>query len=53
LRCPPELAAFSAEQLKFAVAAWPLRAAEELRSALIYRALADAARTALATWAER
>jgi hypothetical protein len=31
-------------QLRFAVAAWPMRAAEELRSALIFRALRRSAR---------
>lgn len=35
---------YSEAQLQFAVAAWPMRAAEELRSALIFRALARAAR---------
>ncbi len=51
----PELAAYTAAQLRFAVAAWPLRAAEELRSALIYRALTRASRaTALeASWTAR
>ncbi len=42
----PELTAYSAAQRAFAVAAWPLRAAEELRSALIYRALVAASRAA-------
>ena len=36
-----------------AIGAWPLRAAEELRSALIYRALARASRSALPAFAER
>lgn len=40
----PDLEAYSPEQVRFAVAAWPMRAAEELRSALIFRALARAAR---------
>jgi len=42
----PELTGYSDAQRAFAVAAWPLRAAEELRSALIYRALATASRAA-------
>jgi hypothetical protein len=42
----PELRPFTAAQIAHAAAAWPVRAAEELRSALVYRALADAARTA-------
>jgi hypothetical protein len=50
----PELAAFTPSQIAFAAAAWPLRAAEELRSALIYRALAAAAPSVLpAPWPER
>jgi len=49
----PELAAFAPAQLAFAVVAWPMRAAEELRSALIYRALARASRTALPAFADR
>ena len=36
-----------------AIGAWPLRAAEELRSALIYRALARASRIALPAFADR
>jgi hypothetical protein len=40
----PALAPYSDAQLRFAGAAWPMRAAEELRSALIFRALARAAR---------
>jgi hypothetical protein len=40
----PQTDAFTAAQLRFATAAWPMRAAEELRSALIFRALARAAR---------
>jgi len=39
----PVLAPYSNAQLRFAVAAWPMRAAEELRSALIFRALSRAA----------
>jgi hypothetical protein len=38
----PDLAPYGAEQIRFAVAAWPMRAAEELRSAGIFRALARA-----------
>ncbi len=49
----PEVAAFTAEQRAFAASAWPMRAAEELRSALIYRALAAASRSALPAFAER
>ncbi|HEY2517312.1 MAG TPA: diiron oxygenase [Polyangiaceae bacterium] len=40
----PDLAPYAAEDVRFAIAAWPMRAAEELRSALIIRALARAAR---------
>ena len=40
----PDLAPYAPEDLRFAIAAWPMRAAEELRSALIFRALARAAR---------
>ena len=39
----PDLASYTEDQLRFAGAAWPMRAAEELRSALIFRALARAA----------
>lgn len=39
---PPDLAPYGPEPIRFAIAAWPLRAAEELRSALIFRALARA-----------
>jgi len=42
----PVLGAFDDEQLRFAREAWPMRAAQELRSALIFRALARAARAA-------
>ena len=42
----PDLTTYSDAQRAFAVAAWPLRAAEELRSALIYRALTIASRAA-------
>ena len=41
------LAGFTAAQIRFAAGGWPLRAAEELRSALIYRALAAASEQAL------
>jgi hypothetical protein len=40
----PVLAPYTAAQLRFATVAWPMRAAEELRSARIFRALARAAR---------
>jgi hypothetical protein len=39
----PALGAYRKEQLQFATTAWPIRAAEELRSALIFRALTRAA----------
>jgi hypothetical protein len=42
----PDLGAFGNAQVRFAAMAWPMRAAEELRSALIFRALAGAARAA-------
>jgi hypothetical protein len=42
----PDLAPYTAAQIRFAGAAWPMRAAEELRSALIFRALSRAARDA-------
>ncbi|HEY4016405.1 MAG TPA: hypothetical protein VGM06_23885 [Polyangiaceae bacterium] len=35
----PNLAPYGGAQIKFAIAAWPMRAAEELRSARIFRAL--------------
>jgi hypothetical protein len=43
---PPaqDLSPYTEAQVRFAVAAWPMRAAQELRSALIFRALAAAAR---------
>jgi hypothetical protein len=41
----PALSDFSPDQLRFAASAWPLRAAEERRSALVFGALAQAART--------
>jgi hypothetical protein len=40
----PDLAPYAHEDVRFAVAAWPMRAVEELRSALIFRALERAAR---------
>jgi hypothetical protein len=43
---PPALAPYGDAQVRFAAAAWPMRAAQELRSALIFRALARAARVA-------
>ena len=51
----PSLTGFTAAQLAFARDAWPMRAAQELRSALIFRALASAARRvpALVGWTER
>jgi hypothetical protein len=49
----PDLSAFTAQQIELAAAAWPLRAAEELRSALIYRALARAAETVLPAFAPK
>jgi P-aminobenzoate N-oxygenase AurF len=39
---PPSLAGYTEAELSFARAAWPMRAAEELRSALVFRALAQA-----------
>ncbi len=44
---------FSRAQIEFASAAWPLRAAEELRSALIYRALARSSHDVLPAFADR
>lgn len=38
----PVVEPYAPQDISFAVAAWPLRAAEELRSALIFRALAHA-----------
>jgi hypothetical protein len=51
----PNLEPYSAAQINFAAAAWPMRAAEELRSALIYRALARASLgcDVSATWVTR
>jgi hypothetical protein len=40
----PELKPYTGAQVRFAAGAWPMRAAEELRSARIFRALARAAR---------
>lgn len=42
----PEPTRFPEAEVRFAVAAWPMRAAEELRSALVFRALERAAREA-------
>jgi hypothetical protein len=52
---PADPGGYTPTQVRFAAAAWPLRAAEELRSALIFRALARAAATArlLSPWAPR
>src|ERR1700722_20399202 len=41
----PVLAPYTGAQLRFATAAWPMRAGEELRSARIFRALSHASRT--------
>ena len=50
----PALGAYTHAQLAFAIATWPLRAAEELRSALIYRALAASSSAILpAVWQAR
>jgi hypothetical protein len=51
----PELSTYSAAQIRFASQAWPMRAAEELRSARIFRALARAARVVgmSAPWPDR
>lgn len=50
----PELARYTPAQIQFAARGWPLRAAEELRSALIYRALAAAAARVLdEAWTDR
>jgi hypothetical protein len=51
----PVLEGYATEQLAFARVAWPMRAAEELRSALIFRALAQAsARSPIcASWTAR
>jgi hypothetical protein len=40
----PDLAPYTDEQIRFAASAWPMRAAEELRSGLIFRALTRAAK---------
>jgi hypothetical protein len=42
-----ELAHYTEPQIAFARRAWPLRAAEELRSALVFRALARASRATM------
>jgi hypothetical protein len=49
----PELARFTPDALAFAASAWPMRAAEELRSALVYRALATASVAVLPAFALR
>jgi hypothetical protein len=51
----PALSSYTPSQIAFARRAWPMRAAEELRSALIFRALARASRAASmpAVWSER
>jgi hypothetical protein len=51
----PALAPYTEAQVGFARRAWPLRAAEELRSALVFRALARASRAAgmPAEWSAR
>jgi hypothetical protein len=50
----PALERYTRAQVHFAAGGWPLRAAEELRSALIYRALAaSAAQVLAASWVER
>jgi hypothetical protein len=45
---PADLSPYTAAQIELAVAAWPMRAAEELRSAMIFRALTRAAVTCVA-----
>jgi hypothetical protein len=47
-----ERSPYPAEVVRTARAAWPMRAAEELRSALIYRAAARAACVVAPSWAE-
>jgi hypothetical protein len=49
----PEIERYAARDVAFAISAWPMRAAEELRSALIFRALAHASArsTTTAGWA--
>jgi hypothetical protein len=42
----PSIASYEEKTLRFATAAWPMRAAEELRSALIFRALYKASQRA-------
>ena len=49
----PALDGFTHAERELAVAAWPMRAAEELRSALIYRALAQASQKALPAFTDR
>jgi hypothetical protein len=45
----PDVAPYSADTLRFACEAWPMRSAEELRSALIFRALYKASQRIDAT----
>jgi hypothetical protein len=40
----PDISPFTEAQLRFATVAWPMRAAEELRSARIFRGLTEASR---------
>jgi hypothetical protein len=42
----PLLTPYTREQIAFSIQAWPMRAAEELRSALVFRALTQASRAA-------
>jgi hypothetical protein len=51
----PTVEPYAPQDIAFAVAAWPMRAAEELRSALIFRALAHASARApiTAPWTRR
>jgi hypothetical protein len=51
----PDLSPYTTAQIRFAIAAWPMRAAQELRSALVFRALAAAARAVAmpAPWPSR
>lgn len=51
----PDIARYSPRSLAFAVRAWPMRAAEELRSCLVFRTIAAASRSShIATeWIEQ
>jgi hypothetical protein len=51
----PDTRAYPPNDVAFAIAAWPMRAAEELRSALIFRSLAHASARAMVTasWTQR